>query len=86
MAKQQISAADILSALGGKDNIAQAAHCATRLRVTTRDKGKINQDALKAVSGVIAVVDGGAQTQIVIGAEINNVYKEFVELADIDEE
>lgn len=86
MAKQQIPVADILQALGGKDNIAQAAHCATRLRVTTKDKGKIDETALKDIPGVLGVVNNGAQTQVIIGAEVNNVYKEFVELSGVDEE
>lgn len=86
MAKQAIPVADILAALGGKDNIAQAAHCMTRLRVTTKDKGKIDESALKAVPGVINIVNNGAQTQIVIGPEVANVYAEFIELSGVSEE
>lgn len=32
----KIPVSDIVQALGGKENVAQAAHCATRLRVTPR--------------------------------------------------
>ncbi len=86
MAKQKIPVQDILAALGGKENVAQAAHCMTRLRVTTKDKSKIDEGALKAVPGVINIVNSGAQTQIVIGPEVANVYAEFIELAGVDEE
>lgn len=85
MAKK-ISVADIVEALGGKENIAQATHCATRLRITTKDKAKIKEDALKAVDGVLGVVNSGVQTQIIIGAEVNNVYAEFVEMVGVSEE
>lgn len=85
MAKS-ISVADIVAALGGKENIAQATHCATRLRVTLRDKTKADITALKAVSGVIGVVNGEMQTQIIIGAEVNNVYNEFIALTGVAEE
>lgn len=86
MAQQKIPTGDIIQALGGRENISQADHCATRLRVTTKDKSLIDEEALKAVPGVLGVVNNGAQTQIVIGAEVNSVYKEFVELAKIDDD
>ncbi|NCU19109.1 PTS transporter subunit EIIB, partial [Pallidibacillus pasinlerensis] len=35
-------AKEILEALGGKDNISAAAHCATRLRLVLNDESKIN--------------------------------------------
>ncbi len=86
MAKKSISVPDIIAALGGKENIAQAAHCITRLRVTTKDKSKIDEEALKGVSGVLGIVNTGEQTQIIIGPEVSNIYREFVELAGVDEE
>ena len=44
----KISISDIVKGLGGKENIASATHCATRLRVTPKDKTKVNLEALKA--------------------------------------
>lgn len=83
---KKICVSDIVQALGGKENIAQATHCATRLRVTTKDKSKINEAALKEIPGVVGMVNSGVQTQIIIGAEVNNVYREFVTLTGVDEE
>ena len=77
---QKIVTADIVAALGGADNVVQAEHCATRLRVTCKDQAKVDEAALKAVPGVMGVVMGATQVQVVIGAEVNAVYKEFVEL------
>ena len=74
----KVSIPALIQALGGKENLAQATHCATRLRVTTRDKSKIDEAALKAIPGVLGVVNNGTQTQIIIGAEVNNVYKDFI--------
>lgn len=34
------TAQEILSAIGGKGNLASAAHCATRLRLVIADNGK----------------------------------------------
>lgn len=73
----------ILSNIGGKDNIAQAAHCMTRLRITLKDKSHLNVAELKEVPGVLGVVDAEQQTQIVIGPEVSSVYKEFVEITGI---
>lgn len=82
----KVSVQSLIEALGGQENLASAAHCATRLRVTTRDKSKINEAALKAIPGVLGVVNSGIQTQIIIGAEVNNVYREFVDVTHLDEE
>ena len=51
----KVSIPALIQALGGKENLAQATHCATRLRVTTRDKSKIDEAALKAIPGVLGV-------------------------------
>ena len=40
----KVSIPALIQALGGKENLAQATHCATRLRVTTRDKSKDKPD------------------------------------------
>lgn len=82
----KISVEQIVAAFGGKENIAAAAHCATRLRVTPKDKSKVDMKALKEADGVMAVVDGATQIQAVIGAEVNNVYREFIKLTGIAEE
>ena len=52
MAKASVK--EIVEKLGGLDNIASAAHCATRLRVTTKDKSKVELDALKKLDGEAA--------------------------------
>lgn len=85
MAKQ-IPVSDIVRGVGGKENVAQAAHCATRLRVTPKDWSKVDEEALKKIPGVLGVVHGATQVQIIIGGEVNNVYKEFVALTGVDEE
>ncbi|MBQ4011616.1 MAG: PTS transporter subunit EIIB, partial [Erysipelotrichales bacterium] len=45
-------AEEIFSHLGGKDNIASAAHCATRLRLAIVDNNKVDVKALENVDGV----------------------------------
>lgn len=76
----------ILTDIGGKENLVNAAHCMTRLRLTLKDRSLVNEDALKKLDGVMGVINSGAQTQIVIGPEVNALYKEFTKAADIGEE
>lgn len=57
---------DILAQVGGAENIQSATNCMTRMRIRVKDDGKVNQEALKDVEGVMGVVD--AETlQIVVG-------------------
>lgn len=83
---KKISVEQIVASFGGKENIASAAHCATRLRVTPKDRSNVDMKALKDIEGVLTVVDGATQIQVVIGAEVNNVYREFVKLTGISEQ
>lgn len=86
MAKVKIPVADIVAAFGGKENVAQATHCATRLRVTPKDPSKVDVAGMKKIPGVLGVVEGATQTQVIIGAEVSNVYREFVTLTGVAEE
>jgi PTS system sucrose-specific IIC component len=56
----------IVQKLGGKDNIAAATNCMTRLRIDLKDDSKVNIKDLKAVEGVMGVVEDET-LQIVVG-------------------
>jgi len=78
-------ASEILTAIGGKDNLASAAHCATRLRLVIADNGKVNKKTLENVDGVKGVFEASGQLQIIIGTgTVNKVYDEFIALAGIE--
>ncbi|STT04906.1 PTS system protein [Klebsiella michiganensis] len=57
-------AQDILSRVGGKENIVSLVHCATRLRFKLKDSKKADAEGLKANPGVIMVVESGGQFQV----------------------
>ena len=42
----------IISAIGGPDNVKSLTHCATRLRFELVDAGKVNQNELQHMKGV----------------------------------
>lgn len=77
---------EILNYIGGTDNIISAAHCATRLRLVLKDDKKINTEEIEKISIVKGSFYNSGQFQIILGLGIvNEVYKEFIKSANIDE-
>ena len=61
-------AAEIVTLTGGKENILYAINCMTRVRITTRDNGRIDDDGLKALDYVLKVVhDRDNYVEVVVG-------------------
>lgn len=67
-------AKDIVAKVGGEGNIGAVVHCATRLRITLKDRSKADKDAVTSLPGVITVVENGGQFQVVIGNNVPKVY------------
>ncbi|MDN3017517.1 sucrose-specific PTS transporter subunit IIBC [Paenibacillus sp. BSR1-1] len=79
-------ASKILEALGGKENVSAAAHCATRLRLVLHDEGAVDQVKLDKMDIVKGTFSTGGQYQIIIGAgTVNKVYKEFADFTGLTE-
>ena len=78
-------ASEILDGIGGKENLASAAHCATRLRLVIADNGKVKKAQLEGTDGVKGVFEAAGQLQIIIGTgTVNKVYDEFIALAGVE--
>ena len=76
---------EILSAIGGKDNLASAAHCATRLRLVIADNSKVKKAVLENIDGVKGVFEASGQLQVIIGTgTVNKVYDEFITEAGVE--
>ncbi|MFX3630334.1 MAG: sucrose-specific PTS transporter subunit IIBC [Ectobacillus sp.] len=79
-------AQEILAAIGGKENVAAAAHCATRLRLVLHDEGKVDQAKLDSMDVVKGTFSTGGQYQIILGSgTVNEVYKELAKLTGLGE-
>lgn len=76
----QKTASEILDKVGGEENIVSVGHCATRLRFVLRDESKADDKAIKHMPGILSVVHGGGQYQVVIGGEVTDVYREISKL------
>ena len=72
----------ILRAVGGEKNINSATHCATRLRLFLKDELLANDEEVKKIKGVMGVVHSQGQYQIIIGQEVGNVAKYFMNQND----
>ena len=77
---------EILEYIGGKENVVSAAHCATRLRLVLKDDKKININEIEKMPAVKGNFNNSGQFQIILGSGVvNEVYKEFIKMADISE-
>lgn len=57
----------ILDHVGGRNNIIIGTNCMTRLRLTLLDRERVDRDALEKIAGVMGVIEGDNQLQIVLG-------------------
>ncbi|MBV8048184.1 MAG: PTS transporter subunit EIIC, partial [Paludibacterium sp.] len=80
---QQI-AARIVEAVGGRNNIQQAAHCVTRLRLALTDESRVDGDTLRQIDLVKGHFSNSGVYQIVIGAgDVERVYEALLALTGL---
>lgn len=70
-------ASQILTLVGGKENVNRVYHCQTRLRFTLADEGKADKDALEALEGVRKVMISSGVYQVVIGTDVADLFEEL---------
>ncbi len=74
-------AQEIVDHIGGRENVAQAAHCATRLRLVIKDNSKVDKEYLDNIEGVQGLFESNGQLQLIIGTgTVNKVYDEFLSI------
>lgn len=84
--KNEQIAAQVLEAIGGKDNISYVTHCITRLRFTLKDKSIPDNDYISNIPGVIGVNVAGSQYQVIIGQNVGDVYSYLCKIAGIEKQ
>lgn len=65
---------EVVDKVGGVDNINSLFHCVTRLRFKLKDTSKADKESIKNIKGVLTVVEGNGQFQVVIGNEVADVF------------
>lgn len=84
MNKYESLCASILENVGGRENIAFATHCMTRLRLNVKDRSQIREEAVNSIEGVLGSQYSGGQFQIIIGQTVNQLFPVFSEMCGLE--
>ena len=85
MAEEKIAriAREIYENVGGEKNVRKVIHCMTRVRMTIIDNSKVNLVGLKAIDGVMGIVEDDT-LQVVVGpGTVNKVAKKMVDMVGV---
>lgn len=69
-----VLAQNIVSLLGGKENVSFFAHCTTRLRFNIKDRGLVKSKEIEETENVVGINWSGEQLQIIIGSDVATAY------------
>ncbi|WP_335873021.1 PTS system trehalose-specific EIIBC component [Bacillus sp. 2205SS5-2] len=84
MSQHSKTAEAIVTAVGGKENIAAATHCVTRLRFALKDESLVDKEALERIDLVKGSFSTNGQFQVVIGqGTVDKVYNELIDQTEI---
>ncbi len=75
---------DIVDNIGGKENIANINHCATRLRIRVKDGSLVNSDGLSKADKLLGLKVSGDELQCIVGLEVESAYLDFVKFTGIE--
>ena len=79
-------AKDVLTYVGGAENINAAAHCATRLRLVLGDMDKVDQKALDKDPDLKGTFIAGGMFQIIVGpGDVDHVFAEMIRTGGVKE-
>lgn len=68
------------------ENITYLTHCATRLRFNVKDESYIDLNKLNQIEGVITAQFKNGQLQVVIGAKVEGVFDELIEMVNLSDD
>lgn len=76
----------IITLVGGKENIKSVTNCATRLRFYLQNEDKTKTEELTKTDGIAGVVKNGGQYQVIIGPDVDLVMAEIKKIGGIQVE
>lgn len=79
-------AKDIISNVGGSENVRGLTHCFTRLRFELKDSKKAKKEVIEHLEGVISVVESGGQFQVVLGTKVTRIYDAILPMVSLEED
>lgn len=81
--KYEALAVQLIEKLGGQENIKEAYHCQTRLRFKLADEGKVDDQIVSKIDGVVKVIRNAGVYQVVIGTHVADVFEEVAKHVDV---
>ncbi|WP_438838978.1 PTS system trehalose-specific EIIBC component [Streptococcus pluranimalium] len=84
MGKFESQAKDLLTAIGGKENVKAVTHCATRMRFVLNDDSKANVKEIEKISAVKGTFTNAGQFQVIIGNDVPIFYNDFTAVSGIE--
>ena len=65
-----LAAAEMIDALGGRDNLLLVDNCVTRLRMEIKERSLIDEDAIRSAGGIAVIYPSKNEVQVVIGPKV----------------
>lgn len=84
MGKYESQAKDLLTAIGGKENIKAVTHCATRMRFVLNDDKAANVTDIEKISAVKGTFTNAGQFQVIIGNDVPIFYNDFTAVSGVE--
>jgi PTS system N-acetylglucosamine-specific IIC component len=78
-----VLAAQVLEALGGKENVQSVEGCITRLRLFVNDPAQIDDELLKSL-GAAGVIKRGKIVQVVMGTQSDRIADRIKRLLKVE--
>ncbi|MCP9062347.1 PTS system trehalose-specific EIIBC component [Streptococcus salivarius] len=84
MGKFEQETKDLLTAIGGKENVTAVTHCATRMRFVLGDDKKADVKTIEAIPAVKGTFTNAGQFQVIIGNDVPIFYNDFTAVSGIE--
>ena len=84
MGKYAEDVKQLLTAVGGKENISAVSHCMTRMRFVLADPKKADEKAIEEIQSVKGTFTQAGQFQVIIGNAVAVFYNEFTAYSGIE--
>lgn len=84
MGRYAEEAKELLTLVGGRENIAAVSHCMTRMRFVLHDPEKADTKGIEAMKAVKGSFTQSGQFQVIIGNTVADFYQDFVSASGME--
>lgn len=83
MSKYTNDAKELLTYVGGKENISAVSHCVTRVRFVLVDEAKADVKKIESLKSAKGTFTQSGQFQVIIGNDVQEFYNEFMQVTGL---